>query len=321
LAETRLWPALLIETGSIHVDPAGVTRPADDADVLPVGEFEGHVSAALTDFNPIAIEDLAELPLPPGGLWDPTFPPIPEPPPTPLRWRVFFTAAAERDAAQAALSTQFPGLALSALDVSDEDWAARSQRGLTAVEAGRYIVAPPWAIPAEPQQRTVIVIEPSMGFGTGHHATTRLCLRALSEIDLRGRSVVDLGTGSGVLAIAAALSGARQVIGIDVDQDAIDNARHNAALNRTFVPPAFEIADFREHTMRAADLVLANLTGGMLRSTAPSIRALVARGGTLLISGFDESEKDDVRAAFGAWSHESSASEDTWVAIVLTGPA
>lgn len=293
-----------------------IAAPAID----PTDELAGLVTALLTDFNPVAIEDLAELPLPPGGLWDPTFPPIPEPPPTPLRWRAFFTSPADRAAAREALQTQFPALALSELDVPDEDWAARSQRTLTAIEAGNFLVAPPWAVPTEPHRRTLVVIEPSMGFGTGHHATTRLCLRALSAIDLKGRSVLDLGTGSGVLAIAAALSGARSVVGIDVDQDAIDNARHNGTLNRTFVPPVFEIADFREHTMRSADVVMANLTGGMLRSTADAIRTLVARDGTLIVSGFDESEHDAVRTTLGKWSHETSAVEETWVAMTLGGP-
>ncbi len=298
------WPALAIETDRID----------------PTGELEGAIAALLTDFHPAAIHDLAELPLPPGGLWDPTYPPIPEPPPSPIRWRVFFTHAVDRDAARAALSAQFPQLTMSAMDVSDEDWAARSQRGLTAVEAGRFIVAPPWAVPESLSDRTLIVIEPSMGFGTGHHATTRLCLRALSTLDLRGQSVLDLGTGSGVLAIAAALSGARSVVGIDVDQDAIENARHNATLNRAFVPPLFEVGDFREHTMRHADVVMANLTSGMLRSTADSLRALVSPAGTLLVSGFDESERDAVREALGSWTHESSETEDGWVVLTLATP-
>lgn len=308
------WAALQIEA------------PAID----PSGELEGQVSALLTDHDLVAIQDLAELPLPPGGLWDPTFPPIPDPPPSPLRWRVFFKQPNEREAARAALAAAFPNLALSTFEVSDEDWAARSQRELTAVEAGRFIVAPPWAVPAEPGERTAIVIEPSMGFGTGHHATTRLCLRALSTMDLRGRSVLDLGTGSGVLAIAAALSGARIVNGVDVDQDAIDNARHNVGLNHAFTSggpksdaaaaPMFDVGDFREHTMRTADLVMANLTGGMLRSAADAIRALVAPGGTLLVSGFDESERPHVREAFGEWPEETAAVEETWVALTLRRP-
>ncbi len=299
------WPTLQIEAG--HVDPTG--------------ELEGQLAALLTDFHPVAIHDLAELPLPPGGLWDPTYPPIPEPPPSPLRWRVYFTQTIDRDAARAAIGARFPELTLSALEVSDEDWAARSQRGLTAVEAGRFIVAPLWAVPETLGDRTLIVIEPSMGFGTGHHATTRLCLRALSTLDLRGQAVLDLGTGSGVLAIAAALAGARSVVGIDVDPDAIENARHNVSLNRAFVPPQFEVGDFRDHTMRQANVVMANLTGGMLRATGESIRALVSPNGTLLISGFDESERAAVREALGPWMHETSETEDNWVAIMLGRPA
>jgi ribosomal protein L11 methyltransferase len=301
LAETR-WSALELEATVVDE------------------ELEGHVAALLTDFNPTAIHDLAELPLPPGGLWDPTFPPIPEPPPTPLRWRVFFKRPSDRDAARDAVRTQFPQLVLSVLDVSDEDWAARSQRALTAVQAGRFIIAPPWAVPASLDGRTLVVIEPSMGFGTGHHATTRLCLAALSSIDLSGRSVLDLGTGSGVLALAAALAGAATVRGLDVDPDAIDNARHNLTLNRTFVPPAFDVADFRDRTMRAADVVMANLTGGMLRSTGDNIRTLVSPHGTLIVSGFDESERAAVREALGPWSHETSATEEGWVALTLSDP-
>jgi ribosomal protein L11 methyltransferase len=284
----------------------------------PDDELDGRVTALLTDFNPIAIEDLAELPLPPGGLWDPTFPPIPEPPPTPLRWRAFFHTTNDRDAAHVALAAAFPTLTLADVDIPDEDWAARSQRSLTSVEAGRFIVAPPWDVPASSGESLIVVIEPSMGFGTGHHATTRLCLRALSAMELKGRSVLDLGTGSGVLAIAAAMAGASAVVGIDVDRDAIDNARHNASLNRVFVPPRFEVADFREHTLRSADIVVANLTGGMLRSSADGILALVAQGGTLLVSGFDESERAAVHEALGDWKHESSATEDNWVALRLS---
>ncbi|MCC7126061.1 MAG: 50S ribosomal protein L11 methyltransferase, partial [Acidobacteria bacterium] len=300
---SKLWTALLIEAPSLD-DP-------QDADE--------HVAALLDDYSPLAIEDLAERPLPPGGLWDPTFPPIPEPPPTPLRWRVFFSDADVRSAAVAALQAAWPSLQLSAVDVPDDDWAARSQASLTAVSAGAFVVAPPWDLPAtvEPGQQ-VIVIEPSMGFGTGHHATTRLCLRLLSNVPLNGVRVLDIGTGSGVLAMAAALKGARDVVGIDVDQDAIDSARTSAALNT--LPPVvtFQVADFRTAGFDAADVVLANLTGGMLRTTADALHALVRPGGTLILSGFDESEEPAVRAAFARLTQVERLEEATWVALRLT---
>ncbi len=300
---TRLWPALLIEAASLE-DPV-------DADEL--------VAAALDDFTPQAIEDLAERPLPPGGLWDPTFPPIPDPPPTPLRWRVFFSTAETRDRAAAALTATWPTLQLTSVDVPDEDWAARSQQSLTAVTAGRFIVAPPWDVPAVvPAGMTVIVIEPSMGFGTGHHPTTRLCLRLLSAIDLSGRRVLDIGTGSGVLAMAAALTNAADVIGLDVDQDAIDAAQASAALNP--LPPVvrFTVADFRVAPPPPADIVIANLTGGMLRTTADRLSALAHPGGTLIISGFDESEEPAVRATFASRAVAARLEEASWVALMLS---
>jgi ribosomal protein L11 methyltransferase len=299
---SRLWPALVVEAPAIDNPP--------EADEL--------VSALLDDFTLEAIEDLAEHPLPPGGLWDPTFPPIPEPPPTPLRWRVFFPSADVRDRAAGALRAALPALQLTSVDVPDEDWAARSQQSLTAVTAGRFIVAPPWDVPATTSPATtVIIIEPSMGFGTGHHPTTRLCLRLLSEIDVVGRRVLDIGTGSGVLAMAAALSGASEVVGLDVDRDAIDSACTSAALNT--LPPVirFEVGDFRSSLRASADLVMANLTGGMLQATAVTLVALKQSGGTLVISGFDESEEAGVRAAFAPLRASARLEEASWVALRL----
>lgn len=298
----RTWPALILRASAID-------------------ESEELVSGVLADFSPVAIQDLAERPLPPGGLWDPTFPPIPDPPPSPLHWNVCFNDADERDRAAAAIRDALPQLAIESVDLPDEDWAARSQRALTAVRAGRFVIAPPWDLPQEPVDATVIVIEPSMGFGTGHHATTRMCLRIMSGLDISDATVLDLGTGSGVLSMAAALSGARRVTGIDIDQDAIDSAESSARLNTLPDTITFQAGDFREEPPAPADLVLANLTGGMLTSTASAIAALVRPGGQLILSGFDHTEVDGVRRAFGGFAEAQRLSEDTWIALQLNAPA
>ncbi len=294
----RTWPALVLRASAV-----------DDSEEL--------VSGVLADFAPVAIHDLADRPLPPGGLWDPTFPPIPDPPPSPLHWNVCFNEAGERDRAVDAIHALLPHLAIDIVDLPDEDWAARSQQSLTAIRAGQFIVAPPWDLPPEPADGTVIVIEPSMGFGTGHHATTRMCLRLLGDLDVSDLTVIDLGTGSGVLSMAAALSGARRVSGIDIDRDAIGSAEASAALNTLPDTITFTVGDFRSDPPAPADLVLANLTGGLLMSAASAIGALVRRDGTLIVSGFDHTEVDGVRAAFGSFAERRRLAEDDWIALQL----
>ena len=295
----RTWPALILRASAI-----------DDS--------EDFVSAVLADFSPVAIQDLADRPLPPGGLWDPTYPPIPDPPPTPLHWNVCFTEAGERDRAAEAIRDALPSLSIESVELPDEDWAARSQESLKAVRAGSFIVAPPWDLPPEDVDATVIVIEPSMGFGTGHHATTRMCLRLLSAIDVVDLAVVDLGTGSGVLSMAAALMGARSVVGIDVDQDAINSAETSAQLNTLPDTITFRVADFRDDRPKPAHLVLANLTGGMLISSAAAIATIVRAEGELILSGFDHNEVDGVLAAFSGFSERQRLSEDNWIALHLS---
>jgi ribosomal protein L11 methyltransferase len=296
---SRTWPALVLRASAV-----------DDSEDL--------VSAILTDFSPVAIHDLAERPLPPGGLWDPTYPPIPDPLPTPLHWNVCFSDPSERDRAADALASLIPSLSIEHLDLPDEDWAARSQQSLKAVRAGNFIVAPPWDLPPEDVDATVIVIEPSMGFGTGHHATTRMCLRLLSDIDVVDATVLDLGTGSGVLSMAAALMGARKVTGIDIDQDAIDSAETSARLNTLPDTISFVVSDFRNDSPPPSDIVLANLTGGMLTSSAEQISALVKPDGTLIVSGFDHTEVDNVLASFKRFSEISRLEEDNWIALRLS---
>jgi len=232
-------------------------------------------------------------------------------------WRVFFSTAAERDRAAAALQTEFPDLTITSADVPDENWAARSQESLRAVRVGGMVVAPPWDVPADPRDDVIIVIQPSMGFGTGHHATTRLCLAALQRLDLKGRSVLDVGTGSGVLAIAASLLGAGRSLGIDDDADAIAAAQDNLELN-PHAEVSLRVADLRSADVGPTDVVIANLTGGLLISAALTLQDFVAREGSLVLSGLMTGEERDVLFAFPAWGVRHRSEEDEWVCITLS---
>ena len=246
--------------------------------------------------------------------------------------RVFFHDAGDRDRAADALREQFRGLNIRAVDVPDEDWAARSQAGLKAVQVGGILVAPPWDVPlpgirdpgsgvrnAEP---IVIVIQPSMGFGTGHHATTRLCLVALQHIDLHDLRVVDVGTGSGVLAIAASRLGAATVVGIDDDADAVAAARDNLTLNPdarvTIEIIDLQIPDPGSRIPDHFDVVVANLTGGLLIAAAARLASLAGPSGRLVLSGFMDNEESGVLRAFSGLDVEWRGQEDEWVCLELS---
>jgi ribosomal protein L11 methyltransferase len=243
----------------------------------------------------------------------------------PRTWIAHFPTAANRDAASAAIArdADFNALRLRATDVEDEDWARRTQADLPAVRIGTVIIAPPWDMPKPslrvPDPNVTVMIEPSRGFGTGHHQSTRLCLVLLQGRNLAGLRVIDVGTGSGVLAITAAKLGAAFVAAIDSDPDAVENARENIVANDTAPIVEAHVDDLTTTTLEAADLVTANLTGTLLSLHAADLARLVRRGGSLIISGFNIDEKARVTEAMSAhFSLSEMAEEDDWFAFVLT---
>jgi ribosomal protein L11 methyltransferase len=156
-----------------------------------------------------------------------------------------------------------------------------------------------------------------MGFGTGHHATTRLCLAALQNENLSGAFVLDVGTGSGILAIAATRLGAAQAYGIDFDPDAIQSASENLALNPEAHNVTFVVGDLLSVSLSRADIVVANLTGAVLIRSADSLIEAVRTGGTVIASGILVTEADEVRRAFGVAILLRREQEDEWVCLVM----
>nr|MBA2303317.1 50S ribosomal protein L11 methyltransferase [Acidobacteriota bacterium] len=167
----------------------------------------------------------------------------------------------------------------------------------------------------------VVQIEPSRGFGTGHHQSTRLCIVLLQARDLSGLTVTDVGTGSGVLAITAAKLGAAFVTALDTDPDAVENAQENIVANGVEGTVEAHVDDLTTTTVAPADLVTANLTGPLLSQYAGELARLVRPGGSLIVSGFNVDEKARVTEALApAFGVTEMAEEDDWFAFVVARP-
>ena len=244
--------------------------------------------------------------------------------PAPNHIRVFFPSASDRDRALAAVvSAHGVRVRARAIRVSDENWAARSQADLEAIRVGRVIVAPPWCAPAAPDPADVVVtIRPALGFGSGHHASTRLALLGLQQLDLRGRHVLDLGTGSGILAIAAVKLGASRATGIDRDPDALASAREAGAANGVAAEVELRRQNIADLAPAGASVVVANLTGAALIRLAPVVAALAEPGGPVIVSGILGDEEAAVAGAYRGHARMAwRAAEDEWVGMTFRVPS
>jgi ribosomal protein L11 methyltransferase len=200
-------------------------------------------------------------------------------------------------------------------EVPDQDWLAEWKKNWQPVEVGRFIVAPPWSELGETHDRLVIRIEPGMAFGTGTHETTRLCLAAI-EKHFAGGSFLDVGTGTGILAIAAALLDSEaRIEACDVDEAAIEIARENAAANHVAERIEFRVGSIEQ--VSSADLVCANLTADVIVNVLPGLVALTC--GRLVLSGILETQIKTVidRISELGISETEVTQDGEWVAITV----
>ena len=242
---------------------------------------------------------------------------------------LFFNTAEQRDHAVDVVRAAAAGADIRPLWVSDESWAERSQASLEAIRVGRVVLAPPWRSTERSHDTAgsraddiVITIVPSMGFGTGHHASTRLCLALMQDITFDGRTMLDIGTGSGALALAAWRLGARHVTAIDNDPDALTSASENVALNGAAAAVELRLLDVTSVASPLTgrfDVITANLTGALLTRSARVLASALAPGGTLIVSGVLEDEAPAVARVFADYSVmlRRSRIEDGWVGLHL----
>jgi ribosomal protein L11 methyltransferase len=255
---------------------------------------EEDATAVLREHGTLGIEVLA-----PGGLL------------------AYFPEAPGLHATLAAALAPLSGARVQPVDVPDVDWVARYREGFRSFSVAGFRVAPPWELCADDvTDESLLVVDPGRAFGTGTHESTRLCLGFLRELAGRGPlgRVLDLGTGSGILSVAAARLGARAVTAVDLDPEALLAARHQARLNR---------ADLRlvRGDLAAAlrpssfDLVLANIAVAVLVDRCDEIAALGAP--SVVLSGLLTSDLDAVRRGYAGFGQLDVRTDGEWAAVLV----
>jgi len=288
------WLQVRIDLGKLRVEP---------------------IERALLDIGAVTIEysDAAD---------DPIF--EPEPGTTPL-WNAMQIAALFENCvsetlirlavAQSITPAPMPNMHFAIIE--DQDWVTNWQRDLSPMQFGQHLWICPTGIAAPDDKAMVVTIEPGLGFGTGSHATTRLCLEWLSRQQLQKKTVLDFGCGSGILGIASLALGASRVTAVDIDEHALtaarDNARRNDCLAQLQVLPAQHL-----NPIARFDVIMANILSSTLIELEPNLRIYSQSGAHIGLSGILTSQADEVVSAYEKWIDlKCSAEQDDWV--ILTG--
>jgi ribosomal protein L11 methyltransferase len=192
------------------------------------------------------------------------------------------------------------GAILTTRVISDTLWARAVRGSARRVRVGRIIVQPTWMRRPRGARLAVVRLNPGLAFGSGEHESTQLCLRALTRYVARGATVIDVGTGSGILAIAAARLGAERVLAIDNDPVAVSVARVNIRANGVRTVVAVRRGNGLVGVRPRADLLVANLTADTLPPVLHGAGRCLASGGRLVVSGFTAPRVRGVRHALAA---------------------
>ena len=206
--------------------------------------------------------------------------------------------------------------------VADEDWAETWKEFFHTEKIGaRTVIKPTWEEYEAKAREIVVELDPGAAFGTGQHATTSLCIRALEDLVRPGMTVFDVGTGSGVLAIVAAKLGAKRVEAVDFDPVAVRVARENVRQNGAEGIVHTERSDLLKSVEGKADLIIANIIADIIVRLFGEVKGSLAAGGTMLLSGIIEDRLPDVVEAAGrhGFSVEKIEQEKGWAAVIVKG--
>lgn len=205
--------------------------------------------------------------------------------------------------------------------VDDTDWNENWKKYFKAFEVGeRLAVCPSWEQYDNRENRTVISLDPGAAFGTGTHATTSLCLEVLENNVTESTTVLDIGTGSGILAIAANLLGAKSAIGVDIDAQSVKTAVQNAEINGVSDKTEFTVGDLADKISGKYDIVCANIVADVVMRLFDNVADYMKDDGILIVSGIIDIRADEVEksATEHGFKIEKSLIREEWHCYVLT---
>ncbi|MGM9949868.1 MAG: 50S ribosomal protein L11 methyltransferase [Lysinibacillus sp.] len=213
---------------------------------------------------------------------------------------------------------------LTLCEVDEEDWATAWKQYYHPVKISeRFTIVPTWEeyIPVSTDE-LIIELDPGMAFGTGTHPTTVMCLQALEKVVKPGDTVIDVGTGSGVLSIGAAMLGAQKVHALDLDEVAVTAARENVALNKVDGVVQVFHGNLLDTVKEPAEVVVANILAEIIVTFTDDAFSIVKPGGVYVTSGIIGAKKDDVKEALekSGFAIEEVLMMEDWVAIVARRP-
>ena len=204
--------------------------------------------------------------------------------------------------------------------VNDSDWNENWKKYFHATEIGkRLTIVPSWEEYDNRENRVLLHIDPGAAFGTGTHATTSLCLELLQDYIKDGSAMLDIGCGSGILAIASVLLGAEYAVGVDIDAQSVKTARENAAINGVSDMTEFIVGDLAEKVSGRFPVVCANIVADVVIRLLDGAEKYIADGGVLIVSGIIDIRENDVLEAAEKHGYEISQKRyrDNWCAFAL----
>lgn len=209
---------------------------------------------------------------------------------------------------------------VGSIGVDDSDWNENWKKYFHTIEIGNKLaVVPSWEDYKNPDNRTVLSIDPGAAFGTGTHATTSLCLNVLDDAVKSGDRVLDIGCGSGILAIASVLLGAESAVGVDIDAQSVKTAKENAQINGLSDKTEFFVGDLADKVSGKYNIICANIVADVIIRLLPDVAQFMEENGILIISGIIDIRKADVLSAVeqNGFTIEAEANRDNWCAFVL----